>query len=422
MKLSLPSHQWMDKSRLDRLNPGDAMKVVLHSRRSLRWILLGLEWLLLLATAWTTIFSGRFQLVNPWQTSLTLVVFLSSLTLLSLIFPSERPLWHKRVYIVLEVAVIAWGMAMTGCDLTLLFYFVLLKSCLLLPRNEVVITAIAGVAALALSIAWSLPQILQRVRRILVLVQQPQGFNAYYDLGTLVLNNLVILVAVSTFVVVFGFVLVAEQQSRQKAEMLTQQVETLAATLERTRIAREIHDSLGHTLTTLDVQLELAQRLHQREPAQVGQYLDTAKHLSGQCLNDVRRALQTIRQPNFDLNQSLSTLIEQVRQQYGWQVQLDIQLPQLPAQVSHQLYCIIQEGLTNIQRHAKAHRVSLTGQQTTSGIILELMDDGQGFDPQTPRSGFGLRGMKERVQILGGQLYIQSFPEQGTQIRVVIPQ
>lgn len=96
-------------------------------------------------------------------------------------------------------------------------------------------------------------------------------------------------------------------------------------------------------------------------------------------------------------------------------------LPKLPLQTSHQLYCVVQEGLTNIQKHAHASYVTLRGQPTADGIILELEDDGTGFNCELPHSGFGLRGMQERVQILGGQLKIHTTPGQGTRIQVMIP-
>jgi len=218
-----------------------------------------------------------------------------------------------------------------------------------------------------------------------------------------------------------SFAIIAERKSRCKAEALTRQVETLAATLERTRIARDIHDSLGHVLTTLDIQLEVAQKLRFRNPDKALQSLDTAKLLASQCLTEVRRALQTMRQTDFDLNAALGTLLEQVNQNQTFTIELKVNLPQLPLQTSHQLYCIMQEGLTNIQKHACAKKISLRGQPTADSIIIDLEDDGVGFDSGLPRSGFGLRGMQERVQILGGQLKLSSTPGQGTQIQVRIP-
>jgi signal transduction histidine kinase len=108
--------------------------------------------------------------------------------------------------------------------------------------------------------------------------------------------------------------MIAEHKSRERAETLAEQVETLAATLERTRIARDIHDSLGHTLTNLDIQLQVALKLHDRDSNKALQSLEHAKQLSSQCIDDVSRVLQTMRQPDFDLNQALETLVEQLRQ------------------------------------------------------------------------------------------------------------
>ncbi len=140
-----------------------------------------------------------------------------------------------------------------------------------------------------------------------------------------------------------------------------------------------------------------------------------------QCLQDVRRSLQPLHQPDFDLNQALITLVQQVRQSQSFNVHFDIQLPPLPLSTSHQLYCIVKEGLTNIQRHAQANHVSLKSWSTSNSITVELTDNGKGFDVKLPHTGFGLRGMEERVQILGGKIKIDSRCGEGTQILVVIP-
>jgi signal transduction histidine kinase len=225
----------------------------------------------------------------------------------------------------------------------------------------------------------------------------------------------------SIFVVMFSFTIIAERKSRERAEILAKEVESLAATLERTRIARDIHDSLGHTLTTLDVQLELAQRLYIKQSEQASQALDTAKLLSSQCLQDVRRALQTMRSQDFNLNEALQNLVEQVRINQSFSVDVKVNLPPIPLQPSHQIFCIIQEGLTNIQKHAKAEFICLTGNSVVGGVQLELSDDGCGFDINASTSGYGLRGMHERVQMLGGNLTINSSPAIGTKIVVWIP-
>ena len=379
-------------------------------RRQLRWV----EWIILLTELLLGLFSNYFQ-YHP-QLLPVFIAFNLAFLFLSFTLPMERPLWQRRAFIAVEMALIISAVCL-HLWFNILMYFVLLKSCFLLNRRDVILTLIlTGVGYLSGS-AWTLPQsIAETVEHL-----HSRGPEAVFNPRTIFLSRLVDYLGASLFVTLLGFVFVTERQSRQRAEALAKEVEILATTLERTRIARDIHDSLGHALTTLDVQLELAQQLHQRNPAQSLNALDTAKHLAYQCLQEVRRAVQTMRQSDFDLSQALNELMEQLQRDRACQISVALNLPLLPLQTGHQLYCIVQEGITNIQKHACASHVSLRGEFTLDQVILELVDDGNGFDPNQLHSGFGLRGMRERMQMLGGQLNIESIPGQGTQISVTLP-
>ena len=103
------------------------------------------------------------------------------------------------------------------------------------------------------------------------------------------------------------------------------------------------------------------------------------------------------------------------------QIHWHIDLPDLPMHNSYQVYCIFKEGLMNIQKHAHASHARFQGRLTPKGIVLDLEDNGVGFDPEVCNSGFGLKGMAERVQILGGNFKITSAQGQGTHIQVTIP-
>ena len=150
---------------------------------------------------------------------------------------------------------------------------------------------------------------------------------------------------------------------------LSEQVESLATSLERTRIAREIHDSLGHTLTDLDTQLAVAQTLRSLNPTKSFQAIDTAKLLARQCIEDVSQALDRMRESDFDLNQALIGLIEQLRQSSGIEVKWQINLPQLSVYKSYQIYCIVKEALMNVQKHANASQVSFNSRLVADGIL-----------------------------------------------------
>ncbi|BAZ10331.1 integral membrane sensor signal transduction histidine kinase [Calothrix sp. NIES-4071] len=344
---------------------------------------------------------------------------LSICALLSFVLPVSRPTWQRIVYIYLElILIIAINLMGFGWDV--LIYLILAKSCFMLRRKDVIIITISTGFLWNIAIGLNLPQRLEFER-----LHIPERIARLYDTNNIIvlnlINNTAGYIATSIFVILFAFVIIAEQKSRQKAETLAKEVEILAANLERTRIARDIHDSLGHTLTTLDVQLELAQKMRQRNSEQALQALDTAKLLASQCLQDVRRSVQTMRQSDFNLNEALNTLVEQVKQNQKLIIHVDLNLPQLPLQTSHQLYCIVQEGFTNIQKHAQASYVKLSGFYNNETTIIEIIDNGRGFNIELPYSGFGLRGMQERVQMLGGKLNIETNLGQGTKIQLIIP-
>lgn len=379
---------------------------------SLRWILCYVEWTLMSQGILLLALNG--DLSRSSSLLLKFITFATAFVLLSLILPLERPRWQRRVYVLVEMLLAISAGLIGELGFNSLIPFFLFKACLLLNRKEVLLTALATVTIYIVGFVCTLPRFIAEVNAHDA-IPLPNSWQ-------IVSGTLVSLTGACAFCVLLGLMFVAERKSRQRAEALAQEVEALAAALERARIARDIHDSLGHALTTLDVQLELAQRLHQQQPALSLKSLNTAKQLASQCLQDVRWALQTIRQPNFNLNEAIISLVEQVKQNQSFKVELELDLPQLPLQISHQLYYIVREGLTNIQKHAHASWVILRGQSTPDGVVLEIADNGKGFDPGLPHTGFGLRGVRERVQGLGGEILIDSAPGQGTRILVVLPQ
>ena len=100
---------------------------------------------------------------------------------------------------------------------------------------------------------------------------------------------------------------------------------------------------------------------------------------------------------------------------------VEIALPPLSPHISHQIYFILKECLINVQKHAQASHVHLQGQLTSLGVHLEVKDDGVGFVAKQPVNGFGLKGISERVQMLGGELEIDSILGKGTLIQINIP-
>ncbi len=337
----------------------------------------------------------------------------SILFLLSWIFPLHRPRWQRLSYVVLGISTVI-GAGLFGVNLGLFLQVYAAKSYFLLGRRNAIV--LVGFTA----IPWTINEYLKESRQPQTMQLDSIGLDptntvqfAIFTLG--------IYAAASFFTLMLSQMIVSQQRKDQKIEELSEEVESLAATLERTRIAREIHDSLGHTLTDLDTQLAVAQTLRSHDPTQAFQAVDTAKQLARQCIEDVSQTLSRMRESDFDLNQGLIALLEQLRQSSTLTVDWKVNLQNLPVYQSYQIYCLAKEALINVQKHAKASHIQFSAHQTAQGITLDLIDDGIGFNKSVFTPGFGLQGMMERVQLLGGQFELQTEIAQGTRIHITLP-
>lgn len=206
---------------------------------------------------------------------------------------------------------------------------------------------------------------------------------------------------------------------------LNRQIEQMAALEERNRIARDIHDSLGHALVALNLQIQSTLSLWQKDPQKAYQLLVEAKQLGSEALQAVRESVAGMR---FDplqgqsLERAIATLAEAFHTTTGIlpTVYLTLEQPIAPV-LNTVLYRIVQEGLTNICKYAEATCVQLEIQSTAAGVSLVLQDNGKGFRVAQQRTGFGLQGMQERTLAHQGQLHIRSEPGQGCQIRASFP-
>ena len=350
---------------------------------------------------------------------------LGILAVLSFVFPIRRPLWQRQGYIFIEIFCLLLTRAFSDWGLDLLLFLYLAKSSFLLRRRTVVVTAVLAGIAWHLSLMWRLTQnVSTPIEQIQAQLQEYiDAMQAAPQLLIIdaVFNNLVIYVPFSVLIILLCLALVAEYNSRQHASTLSREMELLAADLERTRIARDIHDSLGHTLISLDVQLELAQRLYTQDSEKVQQALNTSKLLASQSVREVRRAVSTMREKTFDLNAALTQLMESFTSEPSLTIKSNISLPQLALQTNHQLYCMVKEGLENIRKHSQAKVIELQGRASADIVTIRLVDDGIGFDLAKPTRGFGLRGMHERAQLVGGSIRVESRPGQGTSIQIKVP-
>jgi signal transduction histidine kinase len=197
-----------------------------------------------------------------------------------------------------------------------------------------------------------------------------------------------------------------------------------AQELERTRLARELHDETGQALTSILLGLKTLEGSVETDQGREG--VAAVRELVVSTLQDVRRLAVELRPAaldDFGLAAALERLTETVRQDTSIQVDLEIRIgaERLPADVETTMYRIVQESLTNISKHARATRISILLARKERGVVVLVEDDGGGFDPQLETVGLGLAGMHERVGLLGGQLRVETSPGRGTTIAAEVP-
>ena len=222
--------------------------------------------------------------------------------------------------------------------------------------------------------------------------------------------------------------LIAElQAAKAELEVAQQREAELAVLRERERLARDLHDSLGHTLVALSVQLEAIQRLYRVDPDQASAQVDEMKALTRSSMDALRRSLAGLRNPGLGdsaLRPALQALCVEFGERTGTDVacQIDKATDQLRPALAEALWRVTQEALTNVEKHAQARRVGVTLSCEPSSVLLEVTDDGVGLPPgaATSPNRFGLRGMRERVEGLGGALTL-SGTENGTVVQACLP-
>jgi signal transduction histidine kinase len=207
----------------------------------------------------------------------------------------------------------------------------------------------------------------------------------------------------------------AERLARELAEANHQlaayaiQAEELATTQERNRLAREIHDNLGHYLTVVNVQIKAAQAVMDKDPARAQAALARAQQLTEEGLAAVRQSVSALRETPLgarSLHEAIASLAAET-QSAGIVTTLEVRGAERPLDQRTELtlYRTAQEGLTNVRKHARASRVDLVLDYTDGDrVALSIVDNGVGMDAKDDAPGFGLIGIRERVLQLGGRL------------------
>jgi len=220
-----------------------------------------------------------------------------------------------------------------------------------------------------------------------------------------------------------------KELTRANLQLVQQGVvkEQLAISRERNRMARELHDTLAHTLSGLTVQLEAIQTVH-KDKDKLGEMITTALKTSREGLVETRRAMRALRVESLDeigLKHSLQDLFQRfnARSETSFMLDLPATINYFTDEEEQTIYRITQEALENILKHARASHVRTSLEKQSNNWVYTIEDDGIGIvfdDKETLFKGLGIQGMQERANAIGAELHIRSQPDKGTIIQLII--
>jgi signal transduction histidine kinase len=228
------------------------------------------------------------------------------------------------------------------------------------------------------------------------------------------------------FAAVITELLLREQRSRgelaeahEKLRDYATQAERLATAQERNRVARDIHDGLGHSLTVVQMQVKAARAVLPTDPGKADEVLAKAQEQAENALSEVRRSVTALREPR---STPLAAALRALASEAGVPAEITVSGTERPLPDHHReaLFRTAQEGLTNVRKHAGADRVELVLDYADASVRVLVRDDGAGSDGGAS-AGFGLLGLRERAEQLGGKLDFTSAPGEGSALSMEVP-
>lgn len=377
----------------------------------------------LLVTEWVMLAScGSLAVVEAFGGHTIPVQHISilfALGLMGLVLPSGSQI-IKIIYTTIEIGLIFYGTVLGYLNiLPTLYLIVVMRSCFLFKSTgRWIVTGIVFILFLGDQYKYMLQAIPQDP-------EQQIHFGMHIFAETLVFGSGIF------FVLQLTNKVLSERQIRQKLananeqlQEYAQKVEELATVQERNRIARDIHDSLGHALTSLNIQMQTAVKLWEKEPTQAHTFLTQAQSLGKTAMQEVRKSISTLREDPREerpLEARIETLVDDYRKGTGLSICTNICSCAVTKTVARTIYRIVQEALTNIFKYAEATEVRIKLKTTSAQLCLTVEDNGRGFNPKQRSSGFGLQGIQERTTSVNGQFQLTTAPGKGCRIEVTIP-
>jgi signal transduction histidine kinase len=390
------------------------MRLRFHTKSSYPLnIVLTLEWLLLAVAAISLIVMAINNPAGFFANGLGFI----TLAGMGLYFPRK---WRdKWLYTAVEFLILLLLAFVLGFPLpATLFIVVVIRNCVLFAdENLFQRSAITIICFVTCLIAQSLR--LWQGRFVFAI--------AFNQIGLVWMGLAIVFGLVILFLQLLVDTVMIQKRSQEQLRKYALQIEELATVQERNRIARDIHDSLGHSLTIFNIHLEAAIRLLESEPAEAKALLLEVKQIGKKSLQEVRGSVMMLRadpHQGKSLEVAIAHLITDFQKTTGIIPHYIFEVA-LAENISEDLkvtiYRLVQESLTNIYKHSRASEVAIAIHQTVKAVKVCVKDNGIGFQLNHNPSGFGLQGMRERTTAIAGDLQIKTAPNQGCEIHADFP-
>ncbi len=350
---------------------------------------------------------GWHTRIFPWIWLVWLVWLFIGPTLFGL---KRFPDWQLATWLSVPVFLVLYALAYTRPRRHIVWYAagIFALAALVTVYNPYAQTYL--IYACAVAACWSTPR--RSGTLVLAIVAAYSAWWFHLQLPWQALLNAWILCPI-----IAGLIITERVQNRYRADLRLSmdEVRRLAASGERERIGRDLHDLLGHTLSLVTLKSELAGRLIERDPRRAREEIAEVERVAREALTQVRSAVSGIRAAALVSELASARLLLETA---GMRMDYARDERELPPGTETCLSLVLREAVTNIQRHARANRVEVTVTTESGRVVMRIRDDGRGG---VNERGNGLTGMRERIEACGGKLVIDSPRGHGTCIEASLP-
>ncbi|AFY99143.1 sensor histidine kinase [Calothrix sp. PCC 6303] len=396
--------------------------------------LIYLEWILLAITALTSLLPSRHQDESHPELTIFLFIIFAIMGLKLPMANEIQKIFYTAAQIILIIIINYYWVKAFGL-FPVIFLILVIRSCLIFELSGRLVVTSLSFGLFIYTLTNRMNNSPARLAPLAPIYREKFRFFGF---------NIAILFCITlVFILLLMNTVLSERKSKEELAVANKKlreyalkIENQATLEERNRIAREIHDSLGHSLTALNLQLETGLKLWQSNPNKAKEFLTRAKGLGSTALQEVRDSVSAIRsykdsygvshniQPwqEESFEKAIIALLNDVKHSTDVAPLYTISLEEpLTNDINIPIYRIIQESLTNICKYAKASEIRLELFTSRRKLHLQIQDNGVGFNPGQNTTGFGLQSMCDRAMALGGNLEIETSPGQGCMITVIIP-